>query len=245
MHRGRVRDHDLRDAEVLAVGAHVHAGRAAEREEREAARVETALHGRLVQQVVEEAVRELVHRRRGRDQLEAEWPRDLLLEAPPRLRDVELGTAAEEVRRVEVAEDRVDVGDRRLLAAVRVTDRARIGAGAPRADARRARARVDRDDAAAREAERDDVHLRQRVVVAQHHRLALVLDQALADRADLEGRAAHVGGDDVAQADQLAERLRADEAADGTRLDHPDRPLGRLVHRQQAAVGLRDEQLAA
>ena len=67
-------------AEVLAVGAHVHAGRAAEREEREAARIEPALHRRLVQQVVEEAVRELVHRRRRRDDIEPERLGDLLLE---------------------------------------------------------------------------------------------------------------------------------------------------------------------
>jgi hypothetical protein len=40
--------------------------------------------------------------------------RDLFLEQPPRLRDVELGAAAQEVARVQVAEDCVDVRDRRL-----------------------------------------------------------------------------------------------------------------------------------
>ena len=71
---------------------------------------------------------------------------------------------------------------------------------------------VDRDDAAAGEPERDDVHLRERVVVAEDHRLALVLDQPLADTSDLERGAAHVGRDDVPEAELLPEALRADEA---------------------------------
>ena len=80
-------------------------------------------------------------------------------------------------------------------------------------------------------------------MVAQHHRLALVLDQPLADRPDLEGGATHVGRDDVPQAELLPEALRADEAANGARLDHPDRASHGLVHRQQSTVGLGHEQL--
>ena len=222
----------------------MHAGSAAEREERETARIEPALHRGLVQKVEEEAVRKLVHRRRRLDQLEAERLGDLLLEEASRLRDVELGATSQEVPGVEVAEDRVDVGDRRLGPAVCVADGAGIRPGAPRADARRTGAFVDGDDAPAREPERDDVHLRERVVVAEDERFTLVLDQPLADRADLEGRASHVRGDDVSQAELLPEALRADEAADGARLDHPDRARRGLVHRQQPTVGLSHEQLA-
>ena len=111
-----------------------------------------------------------------------------------------------------------------------------------RPDLRRARTGVDGDDAAPGEPERDDVHLRQRVVVAQHHRLALVLDQAVAHHADLEGGPPHVRGDDVARADELAEALGADEPAHGARLDHADRRFGGLVEGQEASVGLHDEQ---
>ena len=81
-------------------------------------------------------------------------------------------------------------------------------------------------------------------MVAEDERFTLVLDQPLAHRADLEGRASHVRGDDVSQAELLPEALRADKAADGARLDHPDRARRGLVHRQQPTVGLSHEQLA-
>ena len=75
---------------------------------------------------------------------------DLLREGAARF-DVQLSPAAEEVSRIEVAEHGVDVGDGRLLAVVVIADGARVRACAPRPDPRRPRARVDRDDAAARE----------------------------------------------------------------------------------------------
>src|SRR5829696_3169291 len=214
VHGSGVRDHDRRDSEIRAVRADVHAGRAAEREEREAARVEPALHRGLVQEVVEEAVRELVHRRRGLDRLEAERLGDLLLEETSRVCDVELGATTQEVPGIEIAEDRVDVGDGRLGAAMRVADGAGVRPGALRANPRRTGALVDRDDAPARKAQRDHIHLRKGVVVAEDERFTLVLDQPLTHRADLEGGASHVRGDDVPQPEFLSEALRADETAD-------------------------------
>jgi len=73
----------------------------------------------------------------------------------------------------------------------------------------------------------------------------LAVDQPLAHRAHLEGRAAHVGCDDVSQSHPLAECLRSDKAAHRPGLDHPYGARGRLVNRQEPAVRLCDEQLAA
>ena len=142
----------MRDAELLAVRADVHARGATEREESEAARVEAALHSRLVEEVVEEAVGESAHRRGGGDRIESERLRDLLVEESPRPVDVERGASAEEEVRTEVAEDRVDVRDRRLLATVRVADRPGYEP-ALRGPIRGCRYGLDRDDAATRESE--------------------------------------------------------------------------------------------
>ena len=188
---------DSFDAELRAVGGDVHPCGATEREEREAARVEAALDGRAMQQVVDQAVREPIHRARGGRNFEAERSRDPLCEDQAGALDVELGPPVEKEVRVEVAEDRIDVGDRRLRTAVPVADWTGIGASAAWAYARRPGSLVDRHDAPAGETERDDIELGKRVVVAKHHRLALIVESALADNTDLEGRSAHVGGDDV------------------------------------------------
>ena len=245
MNGSGVGDDDLGHAEGASVGARVHAGRAAEGEEREAARIEAPLHRGSVQQVGEARVREPVHRRRRLDDIHAERACHELLERLVRRADVEPLTPPEEELRVQVAEDGVDVRDRRLAPAVSVTDGARVRAGAARADARGPRPRIERHDAPAGQAERDDVELRQRVVVAQHQRLSLILDPPLPDDADLERRPAHVGGDHVRRPDQLAEPLRADEARRRARLDHPHRSARGLLERQQPSVGLRNEQRAA
>ena len=92
----------------------MHAGRAAEGEEREAARIEPPLHGGSMQQVGEAGVREPVHRRRRLDDIHAERACRELLERRARRADVEPLTPPEEELRVQVAEDRVDVRDRRL-----------------------------------------------------------------------------------------------------------------------------------
>ena len=81
-------------------------------------------------------------------------------------------------------------------------------------------------------------------MVAQHHRLPLILDEPFADGADLERRAAHVRRDDVAQPEPVAEGLGPDEAADRTGLDHADRSRGGLCDREEPPVRLRDEELA-
>ena len=75
---------------------------------------------------------------------------------------------------------------------------------------------------------------------AVHHRLARVLKLPVLDDADLEGGAAHVGGDHGVVAHQLAEPLRADHASGGAGLDHAHGSVRRGLGGQEAAVALHD-----
>ena len=203
-------------------------------------RVEAALDGDLVDQVghlrrgdPEDAEGGLFHRH-------AQPAGDLRLEGGARRRDVQRHRAAEENVRVHIADQRKDVGERHLRAAAAVADRARIGAGAARADARNVRARVERNNAAAGGADRHHLDLGRDIVIPVDHRLAGIFDLAVLDDADLEGRAAHVGGDHVGVAHQVTQRLGPDHAGGWAALDHADGAVGGFLGRQQPAIALHD-----
>ena len=244
VNRSRVRHDDRAHAEPPAYGRQVHPGGASGGEERKPARIEPALHRGLVQQVVDAAVGEAVDRRRGRFRVHTERSRHLGRESLARRFHVERGRPVQEKRAVQVAQDGVDVSQGRIGAAVVIADRTGIGAGAARPEPRLARRRVHRHDAAAGKAQADDVQLGQRIVIAQHHGLALVVEQALLHRADLEGRAAHVGGDDVGLADALAECFRADQAPYRSGLEQAHRSRGRGGGGSEAPVRLHYEERA-
>ena len=159
--------------------------------------------------------------------------------------DVEPHPAAEEVLGVEQAEHEVGVRDGRHRAAAAVADGAGIGPRALRPDAERARLRVDPGEAAAARADRLDVdHAQEQVVLLDHDAIAHRQPPAV-DHADVERRAAHVGGDDVRVA-RLGARARAgDDAADRPRLERHDRALDQLLGVDQAAVALREQQPVA
>ena len=100
------------------------------------------------------------------------------------------------------------------VAAEAVAGRARLRAGALRADAQGAV--LDARDRAAAGADLENVHHRdlhrQRLVVAADQRRAGGQRLALVDDAGLGGGAAHVEGDGVLDAERVAERLGADHA---------------------------------
>ena len=172
----------------------------------------------------------------------AERLRDLLREDPPGGLGIEGDGAAEEGAGVHVAHQQHDIGERGLLPAETVTDRAGPGARARRSHARHAGGRVQRNDAAAAGADGDHLDLGRHVVVAVDHGLAGVVDGAALDHAHLEGRAPHVAGDDVLVVHEPAEMAAADDACGGPALEHADRPFGRFLRRQQAAVALHHQQ---
>ncbi len=118
-----------------------------------------------------------------------------------RRRRIELRAAAEEMRRIEIAEHQVGVGHGGLATAAAVTGGARHGAGALRADMQDA-AGVDPGDRAAAGAEAGDVEAVQRKAMAADaaatHQRWLAVD----DQADIGAGAAHVERDQVVRAEQ-------------------------------------------
>ena len=170
--------------------------RAAERQQRKAARIDAALDGHLPDRVglipvgdLDDAVGELL------DAHVAGQPRGERGDAGARARHVE-GDAAADQRSRNATEHQIGVGDGRLAAALRVTHRTGIGARAFRADLEMAFAGDPRDRAAAG-ADRLDVDHR------DAHRegadRATVGDVRLAafDQAEIGRGAAGIQRDDV------------------------------------------------
>ena len=65
-------------------------------------------------------------------------------------------------------------------------------------------------------------------MIAIDHRLARILEPAVLDHRDLEGRAAHIGGDDVAVAEHVGEMLRTNDTGGRSAFEHADRAARRL-----------------
>ena len=135
------------------------------------------------------------------------------------LSTVELHLAAEEILGIEPAEQQIGVGDGRLGAAAAVAGRSRHRAGAARPDIEPALV-VEPGDRAAADADLEDVDdvaadreagVGPADVIDRLHRIAAALDHGAFRRG-----AAHVEGDEIVDAEELAVARRADAAADRT-----------------------------
>ena len=124
---------------------------------------------------------------------------DLARQRRARRRDVEHLRAAEEIFRIEKAADQVGVGDGRPRAAAPVADRARIGAGALRADIEKAAA-VDPGDRAAAGRDRGHVERRHVDLPARDGALGHLERHAALDEGDVGAGAAHVERDEAGSA---------------------------------------------
>ena len=157
--------------------------------------------------------------------------RDGLGEHRARLLGVELERAADEMLRIDVAEQHVGVGDGRHSAALIVTDRTGRGARALRSDLQSA-ARVDPDVRAAAGADFGEIDRRHLQRIARAGQQPRTDHDAGADRIflrarhlavlhhrGLRGGAAHVEGDDLRKLLRARDRLRADHAAGRAGLD--------------------------
>src|SRR5262249_28580168 len=162
---------------------------------REATRIEPALDEEALHRERHLLARERVHAPRRRVGVEAERAADLAERRDGAL-VVEHHAAAEEVARIDEAERDERVGDRRLAPAAAIAGGARIGAGAPRADAEAA-ARVDPRDAPAARADRVDGDHREPGPEAEQLGPDAPRRRAVRDDRDVEARAAHVARDDV------------------------------------------------
>ena len=234
--RARAPGHDhLADLELLREPDGVHRAGAAERDEGEVARVDPLLDGDRPHRVRHLRVDDREHPlgELGRPEPDlAPRPSERALGRAL----VERHPAAEEVARVEPAEEEVRVGHGRLRSAAPVAGRARIGAGALRPDAQAAR--LEPGERAAAGADRVDVDERHQH--GQALELGLGRDGRLAvdDEAEVERRAAHVDAEQVAPAGRAGERRAADRPADRPREQRLDRLAARASRGRDAAVRL-------
>ena len=226
-----VRDEHARHPQDAADLPGVHRPRAAEGEERVAAQVLAALdpvHARGGRHVL---VDHPVDAPGGLDDAQAHRLRHARLDRPAGRLHVEPHPAAQEEVGVEVAQEEVGVGDRRLLPARSVAGRARIGARAVRPDLQETHAIHPRHRAAARP-DLDQLHHRHpdreagallEAVGARDLELAREERLAAIDHAGLGGGAAHVEGEQPVQAHLPGAARRRERARGGARLDEPDR----------------------
>ncbi len=242
--RRRRRHDDARNAQLARHGDGVKRSAAAIRHQRVVARVEAALGRDAADGERHLDVGEPDDAGGGRVAPEAERHAELLVDGAGGGRGLERHRAPEEADGVDAAEHDVGVGHRGLGAAARVAHGAGIGARAPRTEGERA-PRVDPGDGPAAGAHLLDVDHRDAHRVAVHVVLVRGLDEAAVDDGALRRRAAHVERDEPVRAEDSREARAARGARRRPRLHrvHGLRP-GRL-ERERAAIGLRDEHLAA
>ena len=174
----------------------------------------------------------------------ATWPVD----APARPLDVEPHPAPEKVVGVEVAEDEVGVGDGGRGPAEAVADgpgRGARGVGADAQDAGldardRAPAGADLDQVDGLDVHRDAAPGLEPDPVQLE--LADGLRAAAGDQGELRGRPAHVEGDEVGVARELAVRRGHEGAGGRSGFDHAHGKAGHRLRGGDAAAGLHDEE---
>ena len=226
----------------------------AERDEREVARVPAALDGHRLDRPDHAGVGQLVAAVRRVEQPQPQPVGDLALEDGAGAIREQRHRPVEQPARVEVAEQQVRVGDRRQLAALAVADRTGNRARRRRADLRGA-GRVDPDQAPAAGADLGEVDERhaQRVAAAARQpaagrqpggdlELGGEMRPAALDERRLGGRAAHVEGDDLVDAQPPRELGRGDDPGRRPRFDDVRRAFCGSGAGHDPAIRLHDQQ---
>ena len=209
---------------------------AAERHQRELARVDAALDRHHPQRPRHLLVRDADDPLGGLQLAEAELVREPGDRGAGRL-GVELDAAGERRLRRQQAEDEVGVGHGRLGAAAPVAGGPRVGARRAGADAKRS-SRVAPGDRAAAGADRVDVDHRQLDHAPADLARVGPPHAAVLDDADVARGAAHVEPDRVAVPREARQQRGADGTAGGPGEDGLGAGAGRLGERGDAARGL-------
>ena len=228
----------------LAQRVGVQGAGAAEGDQCELARVVALFHRNQPQRAVHVLVHEAYDARGRLHQRKPQGVGDLLHGGFGRAA-VQLHVAAQANLRRKVAEHHVGVRNRGLLASLGVGRRPRIGAGALRADAQRARELGHVGDGTAAGAHGAHVHRGSAHGHVPHGGLAPQLRLTVLHQRHVRGRAAHVEGQQVVVLGLRGNPDGAGNAAGRAAHQQVDRVgLGR-VRRGQAAVGAQHVQLHA
>ena len=200
-HRGDARHHHARQVELARDIGDVQTGCTAERQQREAARIDAAPHRNQADTLRHVGVDHAVDALGRSDAIHLQRRREPI-ERGVCGRRIECCAAAQEMRGIEIAEHEVGIGHSRLGAAATVAGRAWHGAGALRADMQDA-AGIDAADRSAAGAETDDVQAVQCQPMAADATAADQRRLAIDDQADVGAGAAHVERDQVVAVEQL------------------------------------------
>ncbi len=214
---------------------------AAERHQREAARVDAALDAHHAQRAEHRGLGDAHDSLRAGDRLELQLvgqARDRALGRGP----VEREAAGERRVLEQPPEQQVGVGDGRLAPAASVARRPGIGPGGGGPHAQRA-AGVAPGDRAAAGADGVDVERRQRQRAPGDRALGGLGNLAAIDQADVAGGAAHVEAQHVGLPRELCQQERPADAAGGAGEHRQRRVRARVGKVGEAAGGLHDLRL--
>src|SRR4051794_4918485 len=204
-------------------------------EKAEFAWIMAALDRDLADEVTHLRRHDLIDARGGFERIEAERFGDALLDRRARLLAIECVAAAEEILRVDDAENDERVSNGWFRAAAAVTRGPRLGARALRPDLQAIT--VGPGDRAATRADSDHLdrgHMHGQPLIKEGR--AFLLEHAVYDQSDVEAGAAHVGGDDLAVTEQLADVARRHQSPDRPGI-HDRNRLMRNCLRQHHAAG--------
>ena len=239
---GEARHDDLADAELARQPRRVQGTGAAEGEQGALAPVDAAFHRHARQRANHRGVGDLLDAEGQFDDADAELAGERRQCRFCR-RDIERDGAAQAPARVEIAQDRVGVGDRRPRPAAPVGGGPGVGAGALGAD--RQASGAQRDQGAAAGADRFDGDHGLAHRPSGELGVGRDLRHAVHDQADVGRRAAHVEGQGLAESQRCRDMRGGGNAGRRSGQGHGERPSGGGLGRRHAARRMHDVQPGA
>ncbi|MPL86103.1 hypothetical protein SDC9_32079 [bioreactor metagenome] len=235
--RGELGDQHLADAHLAGERGDMGGRRPAGAVQHEVARVIAALDRDPPDRVHHVVVDDGEHAMRRLLDADAKRRGQMRLDRAAGFRDVQRQPPADEPVGVQIAQNQVRVGGRRLLAALIVAGRARFRARRLRPHLQQPDL-VDPADRAAARAQGLDLDHRDADAIAQEVDVLRDIGAAVAGQGDVKRRAAHVDGDDVLHPPGLAEIQRRLRCRGRARVDRIDRLVRHHPAKRQPAVRL-------
>ena len=220
----------------------MHRAGAAEGKQRALASIDTTLHRDSRQRPHHGGVGDALHAERQLDDVDTET-RGQRREGGFRRGDVERDRATQTLRRVEIAQDRIGVGDGRQRAAPSVGRGTRFRAGALRADRQAAGPQCHQRAAASADRFDGDHRLSHRP--SRELGIGGDLGRAAQDQADIGRRAAHVEGQHLLKAERRRDAGRRRNPGGRAGQRHRQRPLRCGLGRGHASRRMHDVQAGA